>query len=209
MNVNPLQGHRGGYLPCPSVNQQFSLRQPTVWDKYLAEERQVWNRIQDAGGILAVTSPFRRRLLELGNWGEPWMRMPADGVRFPPIVGSIVIPPFNGLDTVVLQFSVPTGYDGVMVGFTQLYTGTGFVEGSGDITWRVKINQRWAKSLGNMTTSMGSLQGPTTATPGGVRIQSRQLVTYYVNILPAAAARLDAAARIVCTVSGWFYPWQG
>jgi hypothetical protein len=184
-----------------------------VFDQMLYKERLLWDRIQNAGGILAVVSPFRRRLLELGNWGEPWMRMPADGVRFPPFVGSIPMPapPYNiAVNYPVLAFVVPTGYDGVLVGFTQLYTGTGFVEGSGDIHWRVQINRRWVRAMGDMTTSMGSLQQPTTATPGGVRVQSRQQVTFYVGFPLGADARLTVVGeRIVCGVSGWFYPQQG
>lgn len=210
--MRELLAGKQGYLPYPSINQQFLLRRPGIWDRYLIEERLLWNRIQDAGGILAVVSPFRRRLLELGNWGEPWMRMPADGIRFPtgpPYSGSIGMPAFDGLDHLVFAFIVPTGYDGVLTGFTQLYTGTGFVEGSGDITWRVKINQRFPHGLGQTITTIGNLGNPTTAAPGGVRIQSRQYIQYFVNLLPAAAARLDAAARIVCSVSGWLYPQQG
>jgi hypothetical protein len=193
---------------CSSPNWQFRLRQPNRWDRMLAENAGLWDRIEAAGGLIRVVGPFRRRLLDVGNWGEPWLRMPADGVRFPPFVGSIAMPAFDGLDHLVLTFTVPPNYDGVIVGMTQLYTGTGFVEGSGDITWRLMVNQRFPKTLGVMTTSMGSLQQPTTSAPGGVRIQSRQVIQYFVNLLPAAAARLDAGARIVCTVSGWFYPQQ-
>jgi hypothetical protein len=192
---------------CNSYNVQYRLRSPNAWDRMLKRDTYLWNQIQLAGGIMAVVSPFRARLLGVGNWGEPWMRMPADGKKFQ-FVNSVEVAPFDGIDRIVLTFQVPPGYDGVISGLTQLYTGGGFVEGSGDLTWRLKLNQVYPQSLGTMLTSMGSLQTPSPFGPGGLRIQSRQVVNYIVNVLPAAAARLDAAARIVCVADGWFYPQQ-
>lgn len=211
LELRPPQ--KQGYSPYPTINEQFLLKRPGVWDRYLIEDRTLWNRIQASGGILAVTSPFRRRLLQMGNWGEPWLRMPADGVRFPPFIASIPMPapPFViTTDYLVLQFLVPPGYDGVLVGFTHMFTGTGFLEGGGDIHWRVRINRRFPRGMGDMLMSMGSLQEPTTAAPGGIRVQSRQLVQYYVSFPLGADARISVIdSRIICGISGWFYPMEG
>jgi hypothetical protein len=213
MRTNALQAYQPGVRQlaptCPTINQQFLFRPPNVFDRLLYQEGQVWETIQDVGGIFPVISPLRRRLI--GNLGPG-----LDGdvgerreIPTPGYVGSILMPAFDGLDHLVLAFTIPVGYDGILKGFTQLYTGLGFVEGSGDISWRVQVNRRYLKGMGNMQTSMGSLQGDGRNMPVGVMVQSRQWITYWVNLLPAAAARLDATARIVCTVSGWLYPQQG
>jgi hypothetical protein len=188
------------------------MRSPNAWDRILKRDTYLWREIQQAGGIMAVVSPFRPRLLGVGNWGEPWMRMPADGEKFQ-FVGSVDVATITavgvvGTNVLVLTFTVPPNFDGVISGLTQMYTGGGFVESSGDLTWRLKLNQRFPKSLGVMTTSMGSLLTPSPFGPGGLRVQSRQVIQYFVNAGPMAAANLDAAARIVCVASGWFYPQQ-
>ena len=55
---------------------------------------------------------------------------------------------FNGLDVVISQFRVPIGLDGILTNVISQFTGTGHVEGSGDIVWRVLLNNHFARNLG-------------------------------------------------------------
>ena len=183
---------------------QYLFRPPNYWDKVLREDERIWNEIQRRGGIEAVVSPFRHRLLRVGNWGEPWMRATSEATPFQ-YTGSIPLPAAGAGDQLVTNFVVPVGYDGVITGITHFATGVGFEESSGDLTWRLRVNRRWAQSLGAMTTSMGSVAQPSPLTPGGIRILSRQLIQYFVN---NAVGSHVAGGRIVCTISGRFYPEQ-
>ncbi len=189
----------GGY----TVNHQFILKRPNFWDQALAEDKEIWRRIQAQGGILAAMSPFRRKLLETGNWGDPWITMPSEGEPFN-AVDSILLPANDGNDHLVLSYPVRSGYDGVITGITQFYTEPGAVPGDGSIIWRLKINLRYPNNLGNMLFPFGSLSEPYSI-QGGVRIYSQQRVNYYVNI-PAASAL--AGGRVVCGISGYVYPRQ-
>jgi len=191
-----------------TVNQQFILRQPNFWDRVLAQECQIWDAIQAQGGILAVMSPFRRNLLQTGNWDDPWIKMPSDGQAFGPDpvhTTSIPLPANDGVDHLVLSFRVPMGYDGIITGITHFYTDPGFNIGSGDLTWRIQVNTHYPRNLGAMAMPFGSLSEPYMLFPGGVRIFSQQVVRYFVN--HAATSGL-AGGQIVCGLSGWIYPRQ-
>jgi hypothetical protein len=120
---------------------------------------------------------------------------------------------FNGLDTVVLQMRVPLGYDGVIQDIVLNFGGAGFIEGSGDITWRVAADYlpvgglqtggRYLRDMGNVTTSIGSLTQPSPVPRGGLRIYSYDLVTIYCSIAPAAVV---ANGNIITSLGGWFWP---
>jgi hypothetical protein len=194
-------------MRCPTYNQQFTFRYPNWWDRCLLAETEMWRQIQAAGGIRSLVSPFRERLLRTGNWGEPWMRMPAEAIPVNQI-SSIPLPVAGtGTDLLVLSVTVPNGYDGVISSRLHMYTGTGFVEASGDLTWRLKVNMRYPKGMGTMTTSLGSLTTPGPITPGGLRVYSDEILRYYVNMAVGAEARINGG-NIICGLTGWYYPQE-
>jgi hypothetical protein len=184
-----------------SINIQYQVRLPNEFDRCLAVETETWRAIVRAGGIERVAQGRGQIIYER----EPWLHMPAQGRRFQ-YVNSPLLPPFDGLDYVITQFEVPIGYDGVIITLTGLYTGVGFAEGSGDITWRLRINQRWVRNYGAIQTSLGDLRTPYAIHGGGIRIYSNQLVRMYANIAVAALGHLDPTARIICGLTGWLYP---
>src|SRR5688572_14489260 len=100
---------------------------------------------------------------------------------------------------------VPTGYDGVITSNVNSYTGQNFQEGSGDIHWRIKLNQRYVPYYGDITTSIGSLTTPYTVNNGSIRVQSRQVITYIAELGAGALGNLTGG-RIVCSLFGWTYP---
>lgn len=150
---------------------------------------------------------------------KPWVSMPPEGRRFRPIAVAPLtqfqtLGVFNATDTVVLQMRVPLGYDGVISDVVCNFTGSGFTEGSGDITWRLAADYlpasaidatggRYLRDMGALTTSLGSLTQPAPVPRGGLRIHSWDLVTFYANIAAAAAI---ANGNIICSVAGWFWP---
>jgi hypothetical protein len=171
---------------------------PNHFDRCLWNQQKVWERLNAQGGLKQFCAGMKYR-------DPPWIKMPAQGKRFQN-VGSISLPAADGADHVVLSFLVPHGFDGVGTSLVQNYTGAGFVEGSGDLTWRIQLNMRYPKDLGMMTTQVGSLNIVTpTVNAGNLLLQSDQLVQYIVNRSVASSGTL-IGGRIVCAILGWNYP---
>lgn len=116
--------------------------------------------------------------------------------------GSIVTPvPGN---TLVLEFKVPTGYWGRILGLYLHYTGTGFVPGSGDIIWRIQIGSRWMKGFGDMRFPMGSFEntGPLSEWQG---LRSQRVVRVWVDVPNLSGLIQVGLSRILVGVQGWYY----
>lgn len=197
----PAGGGRVDWFP-RAVGQR--LLPPNGFNSCLADEARLWAAIHDCGGLQALCPgmPYTYAGKYLSD--PPWVKQPDQGKRFSRI-GSIALPPFDGLDHQVLNFLVPLGFDGVIVSTVNIYTGMGFAEGSGDLTWRIQINERYVKDYGAITTSIGSLQTPYNINSGAIRLQSRQLVQCIVSASVAAAGNLNGG-RIICGLFGWTYP---
>ena len=183
-----------GWLP-KNVNQREFP--PNLWNGCLDAEAARWQHINDHGGLKAICPGHQYT-------DPPWVKMPMQGKRFGH-PSSITLPAANATDTVVQSFLVPLGYDGVIAAPVNLYTGMGFQEGSGDLTWRIKINQRWAKDYGAITTQLGSLTTPYYNANSQILLQSGQLVQYLVNRSVASLGNLNGG-RIICGLFGWFWP---
>ena len=163
----------------------------------LRREADLFREIEVRGGLEQICCPGRTPYED-----PPWLVQPPQGRQFSE-VNTIALPAPDGLEYLVTQFKVPTGYDGVITSVVNLYTAAGFVEGSGDLTWRVRIGRRWARNFGNVTTTMGSLTSPCPLFRGGWRVSTNQTIQYFVNHSPLSGL---AGGRIVCAFFGWFYP---
>ncbi len=192
MSSQPIPLGRFGF-PL-NVNQRVAP--PNHFDRYLWEEQARWKWLASRGGIKNFCAGTRYHY-------PPWIKMPATGERFQQI-SSIALPTDDGLDHVVLSFIVPNGYDGVGLTLVNSYTGQGFAEGSGDLTWRIKLNLHYPKNLGAIPTQLGSLITPYPVNAGQLLLQSDQLVQYIVN-RAVGSAGLNGG-RIVCSIWGYYYP---
>jgi hypothetical protein len=190
-NLIPAQGK---WYPRIVTQREFP---PNVFNACIARDAAIWKRINECGGLMSIC-PGRK-------WKEPpWVKMPAQGKRYSRI-NSIPLPVVTGTDQLVTSFIVPHGYDGCIVSVVQNYTGQGFQEGSGDLTWRLKINQHYAKDLGASTVSIGSMTTPYNINSGQYILQSDDFVQYYVNLSAGGAGNL-LGGRIICAVFGWWWP---
>ena len=131
--------------------------------------------------------------------------MPLLGQEFR-AVGSIVTP-VAGADNLVVQFSPGPGYRAVIYGVTFWYTGTGFVPGSGDIYWRLRIGQVWARNFGNVPIPLG--------TPAGgwpiqdyFNVTANQTASILVNVPNASGSIQVGASQIVGMIQGWVFPYS-
>lgn len=188
---------------------QKPQRSPNVYDASLEVDHGLYDLIVEAGGLRKVCCPRGRKQYTQ----RPWVSMPAEGRRFKPLTGILSVPPgpFTGLDTTVLTEVVPVGYDGVITDVVcGIYPGlagfTGFVEGSGDLVWRLTANSRHLRDMGNILTSLGSLTAPNPVPRGGLRVWSQDSLVFSVAFAVGAQARIAPDARVVCSITGWYYP---
>jgi len=223
--MDPQQGN-AVVLPYTRTTRRYSRNQPV-----LAENRPSvptsttrasivtgccgtswWRRV----GLRKICCPRGRTPYTT----RPWIAMPAEGRRFKPI-GLLAVPgwcwihrprysgPFN---TASGNELVPVGYDGVITDVVCGIepgaggSGAGFVEGSGDLIWRLSASGRFLRDHGNIKTSLGSLTSPSPVPRGGIRVWSEDILQFFVAFAPGADARINATSKIVVSITGWFYP---
>ena len=177
------------------------------YDVCLAREKLIWDEILQAGGLNTICCPQGKPPYTQ----KPWTAMPKNGRRFKPIstVSIASVTPFTGLDVQVMKERVPLGYDGVIsdvVCEVVANGGTGFVDGSGDITWRLAADGRFLRDMGNLKVTVGSLTNPSPVPRGMLRVYSHDLLQFFVNLTPGAEVRINPQAFIVCSITGWFWP---
>ena len=139
----------------------------------------------------------------------PYIQPPKNSVRWQPGKDrplTIPVGPETGTDLLVFAERVPLGYDGILVALTNVWTGTGFVEASGDITWRVQIDRRWIPYYDTILTTLGTLAVPFDVVGQGIPLVSGQLVQYFANFAVGSDARLNAGGMTVCAVTGYIWP---
>jgi hypothetical protein len=177
-------------------------REPNQFDACLDQDVTIWYNISCLGGITSLCR--RAESVRYADDEPPWVKMPQQGKRFQEIF-SIPLAAFAlGVDTPVLTFRVPVGYDGVIIGNVNRFIGAGFAEGSGDIEWRIQLSRRYARDFGQILTSEGDLQALTAFQGGGIRIYSNQIIRYLARVNNFAL--LDPNGRILTCLWGWFYP---
>ena len=178
-----------------SRNIQQRLFPPNHFNRCLEDEAQVWQRINDCGGLMSICPG--KKYTE-----PPWVRMPQQGKRFSE-PDSISLPAADGLDHLVTSFRVPLGYDGCIVSVVQNYSGQGFVDGDGTLTWRIKLNNRYVRDYGNTKVQIGSMITPYNINSGQIILQSNQLVQYFVNYATTGGLM---GGRIIVGLFGWYWP---
>jgi hypothetical protein len=181
---------------------------PNVYDHCLANEFCGWEELIGTQGLDKICCPVGRKKYPT----RPWVQMPAEGRQFKPVGISAPLStfsPFNSATNIpVLTVPVPIGYDGVITDFVCEITAagsTGFVEGSGTVTWRLSADGRYLRDLGNIKVTMGSLIQPSPVPRGGLRVFSHNLIQFSVSLQTGADAILNPSALIICSINGWWY----
>jgi len=195
MSSSMLPGPNRTLYPVNVSQREFP---PNIWNQCIDQEAALWKAIKDCGGI-QILCPGHKYA------SPPWQKMPSQGKRFGhpssiPLASAVL-----GVDTVVQSFIVPYGYDGVIAAPVNEYTGMGFAEGSGDLIWRIRINQHYVKDYGNIQTTLGSTIQPWYNANSQILLQSGQLVQYLVNRSVGSIGNLNGG-RIICGLWGWYWP---
>jgi len=137
-------------------------------------------------------------------WEPDWGSLPALAVPFRHIQ-SIVTPATAAGDQIVSQLIVPQGYDGILAGVFWKYNGVNFIEGSGDIFWRIQVNMRFVKDLSNVGFTLGSSVTPMPMTEGQ-QLQSRQRISVVVNVPNLSGTIQVGTSTITGGLFGFFWP---
>jgi hypothetical protein len=146
----------------------------------------------------------------LPGFYPPWMRKPIKFAQTPHGSrlfferGSIVTPG-PGADTLIYSFQVPTGYFGIIHSYYTHYTGTGWVDGGGDIYWRGKVGNAWVRDMGAIGYQVGGFANPWPM-QRYVLLMSQQTVSVYVNVPNTSGLIQVGASRVLAGLQGWFYP---
>ncbi len=186
------------------------LRKPVPVNDYdfcLHNEHSLWTQLVAHGGLHTLCCPRGRPAYPF----PPWVRMPKEGRRFKPISTLLISTaiPFTGLPVNVLTERVPYGYDGVIediVCEVLADSSTGFTEGSGTVAWRLSADGRYLRDEGNLEVSVGSLTNPSPIPRGSLRVYSGNLLKFDVAFQVGAEGVLNPLARVVCSITGWYYP---
>jgi hypothetical protein len=137
-------------------------------------------------------------------WDDEWAATPDQAVPFRQVSG-ITTPATASGDNIVTTLKVPIGYDGIVTGLYWLYSGQGFLQGSGDIIYRLQINRRYVKDLGDIPYSLGSPVLPFPLTEGQLLLSG-----WSVNVIvtvPNLSGNIQiGASTITAGLIGFFWP---
>lgn len=115
--------------------------------------------------------------------------------------------PAQGAQAVVVQFTVPQGYNGLINRFGNVFVGGGFQEGAGLITYTLYADFNpgiVATGFNNIRASLGSIVAPTIL--NGIKIKENQVVTLVVN--NANPGVVPAGQLVGGIIGGFYYPVQ-
>jgi hypothetical protein len=134
--------------------------------------------------------------------GLPWVEKPPGSVEFDQLNLAAVTLPAIGAQVVVVTFTVPRGMDGVIKRVSNQFVGGGWVEGTGDIVWRIQLDGLPARNYNNIIASIGSMTVPTNFGNGGILLKENQLV----ELILLNVAVVVAGQPLLGKLGGWFYP---
>jgi len=129
-----------------------------------------------------------------------FLEMPPDGVPFNEAAYVDLLPVAAGA-AVVLQFTVPQGYNGSIKWIGNNFVGAGWTEGTGALVWQILADGQPIRNFENIVGSLGSPASPSeTAVVRIYETQTIQLVCTNVSIGAPAGQLLGGR------LSGWYYP---
>jgi hypothetical protein len=117
--------------------------------------------------------------------------------------------PAIGATVTILQFQVPLGRNGVIKGIANNFVGGGWVEGTGDVVWKLLIDGAAppnANSYGAIPASLGSPANPVAI--AGFRIFENQVISFVGFNNPAGpdGGVVPAGQRLGARILGYLYP---
>jgi len=135
----------------------------------------------------------------------PWEAMPATGKAFHH--EQVVDTPAVGTsDYAVVAVTVPYGWTMAIKDIHCRYMGSGFQDGSGDLIWRLSVDDAFQPGYDDIRTSLGSAGQPYSLGSAAILAYSNQLVKFTVSVDAGTGIPTGSAAQLLCMIGGWYYP---
>jgi len=129
-----------------------------------------------------------------------WENIDLDNYALLPAIGST---------QVIISYVVPPGRNGVIKKVANNFVGGGWVEGTGDLVWRILVDGTPPPGATSYDTILASLGNPASPTGiAGFRIYENQVVTLVAFNNPAGpnGGVVVAGQRVGGRFTGWNYP---
>ena len=175
-------------------------RASNEWDECLERLAASYRRIKIPLPC-SIPEPYKNLL----PWDEDFGAIPEQSKPLRTTAG-IFTPPTIAGDQVMVSYRVPNGYFGLLSGFFFQYTGVGFAQGSGDLIFRLKLNQRYVKDLSAVPFTLGSPKFPVPMTEGQVLL-SGQVVESIVNVPNLSGLIQIGASTCYAGLFGFLWPY--
>lgn len=133
----------------------------------------------------------------------PWVSPPPGSQPFNK--QGVIAAPVVNVETAVLSWRVPDGMHGVIHYASHNFIGGGFLQGSGQIVWRLKVNRKHVNDYGQMLTELGAIDTPVPI-PAGIVVRAGHTVEYLVLITDPSLTPGGTATFVGCRLMGWFWP---
>ena len=137
----------------------------------------------------------------------PWSIIPPDGKSFDP--AATIELPAVGVETVVVKYTCPLGYSGLVKGISNNYLGPAFNPGLPSLIWRIRngsaiASSRFVENYSQIVVEFGQTNFPRPI--AGIHISSGQTLLYTVtNNDPALPV---GNSQVTCCFSGLIWPQQ-
>lgn len=137
----------------------------------------------------------------------PWIYQPVNWENVDQINYALV--PAIGSTAVIISYVVPPGRNGIINKVACNFVGGGWVEGSGDIVWRILVDGTPPPGATSYDSILASLGGPSQPTGiAGFRFFENQVLQFVAFNNPGGAngGVVVAGQRVGARFTGWNYP---
>lgn len=137
----------------------------------------------------------------------PWSIIPPDGKSIVP--AQAIALPALGVETLVLAYTCPRGYSGLITGISNNYLGPSFNPALPSLIWRIRngtsiISSRLIDNFNQITVEFGTTNFPMPI--AGIHINSGQTFLYTVTNNDPALPTPNS--QVVCRFNGLIWPQQ-
>jgi hypothetical protein len=175
--------------------RRIVILEPNSFDDCLKGLPELYRHIPWDQGICCVPDRY-----DYGQWKK--FRPDAEPFRS---IKAIPTPLAAAGDVLVTTFWPPLGWDGILHGIFNRYTGPGFREGGGDIEWRLQFGPAYAKQMGNILVQFGQVNEFYKLSQG-IPFRSHRPIRFWVYAPNTSGGILPVNSQIVCGLEGWIFP---